>query len=52
MGELNKKVIDYDKTFFASRYDKGTDDYLNCPLNESQNTNYFDGDNPDVNPRA
>ena len=24
------------KLFFASRYDKGADDYLNCPLNEGQ----------------
>jgi len=33
---LDANTIDYDKTFFASRYDKGTDDYLNCPLNEDQ----------------
>jgi len=28
--------IDYDKAFFASRYGKGEDDYLNCPMNEEQ----------------
>ena len=33
---VDANTIDYDKTFFASRYDKGTDDYLNCPLNEDQ----------------
>lgn len=33
---VDANTIDYDKTFFASRYGKGTDDYLNCPLNESQ----------------
>ena len=33
---VDANTIDYDKTFFASRYDKGTDDYLNCPLNEGQ----------------
>ena len=33
---VDANTINYDKTFFASRYDKGTDDYLNCPLNEGQ----------------
>ena len=33
---VDANTIDYDKTFFASRYDKGSDDYLNCPLNEGQ----------------
>ena len=33
---VDANTIDYKKTFFASRYDKGSDDYLNCPLNESQ----------------
>lgn len=28
--------IDYDKAFFASRYDKGGDDYLNCSMSEPQ----------------
>lgn len=28
--------IDYTKAFFASRYDKGGADYLNCPLNEDE----------------
>lgn len=28
--------IDYDKTFFASRYENGSDDYLNCCLSEEQ----------------
>lgn len=28
--------IDYQKTFFASRYNKGTSDYLNCPMDERQ----------------
>jgi methylenetetrahydrofolate--tRNA-(uracil-5-)-methyltransferase len=26
--------IDYEKTFWASRYDKGGPDYLNCPMGE------------------
>ena len=33
---VNADSIDYDKVFFASRYDKGDADYLNCPMNEEQ----------------
>jgi len=33
---VNAASIDYDKAFFASRYDKGDADYLNCPMNVSQ----------------
>ena len=28
--------VDMSSAFFASRYDKGTADYVNCPLNEEQ----------------
>lgn len=28
--------IDYKKAFFASRYDKGGEDYLNCPLSKKE----------------
>ena len=28
--------VNMDKAFFASRYDKGTPDYINCPLNEEE----------------
>ena len=28
--------VDMDSAFFASRYDKGTADYVNCPMNEEQ----------------
>lgn len=28
--------IDMSKAFFASRYDRGTPDYINCPMNESE----------------
>lgn len=28
--------IDMDSAFFASRYDKGTPDYINCPMNEQE----------------
>jgi methylenetetrahydrofolate--tRNA-(uracil-5-)-methyltransferase len=33
---VNADSIDYDKVFFASRYDKGDADYLNCPMSEKQ----------------
>ncbi len=33
---VNAASIDYDKAFFASRYDKGDADYLNCPMNANQ----------------
>lgn len=29
---VNANSINYDKAFFASRYDKGDADYLNCPM--------------------
>ena len=28
--------VDMDNAFFASRYDKGTADYVNCPMNEEE----------------
>jgi methylenetetrahydrofolate--tRNA-(uracil-5-)-methyltransferase len=33
---VEAETIDFAKTFRASRYDKGGDDYLNCPLDESE----------------
>ena len=33
---VDANSIDYDKAFFASRYDKGDADYLNCPMNAEQ----------------
>lgn len=33
--------IDYKKVFFASRYDKGGDDYLNCPLSKEQYIDFY-----------
>lgn len=32
--------IDMTKVFWASRYDRGTPDYLNCPLSEAQYRNF------------
>ena len=33
---VDANTIDYSKAFFASRYDKGGDDYLNCPMDQEQ----------------
>lgn len=33
---VDAESIDYDVAFFASRYEKGGDDYLNLPLNREQ----------------
>ncbi len=34
--------IDMDKAFFASRYGKGGDDYINCPFTEEEYARFFD----------
>ncbi len=33
---VTKDSIDFSKAFFASRYGKGTDDYINCPMNKEE----------------
>ena len=33
---IDAETIDFDRVFRASRYGKGGDDYLNCPLDEEQ----------------
>ena len=33
---LEVETIDFDKAFRASRYDKGGDDYINCPMNREE----------------
>ncbi|MFQ5717539.1 MAG: methylenetetrahydrofolate--tRNA-(uracil(54)-C(5))-methyltransferase (FADH(2)-oxidizing) TrmFO [Nitrospinales bacterium] len=38
---VDAATIDYQKTFFASRYNKGTADYLNCPMNKTQYRNFI-----------
>lgn len=35
---VTKESIDLSKAFFASRYGKGTDDYINCPMNKEEYT--------------
>lgn len=33
--------IDYSKVFWGSRYDKGTPDYLNCPMTKEEYENFY-----------
>ncbi|MDR2502100.1 MAG: methylenetetrahydrofolate--tRNA-(uracil(54)-C(5))-methyltransferase (FADH(2)-oxidizing) TrmFO [Oscillospiraceae bacterium] len=33
---VTRESIDFDSAFFASRYDKGTADYINCPLDREK----------------
>ncbi len=34
--------IDMSKAFFASRYNKGTPDYINCPMNEEEYNAFYE----------
>ncbi|MBE6787837.1 MAG: methylenetetrahydrofolate--tRNA-(uracil(54)-C(5))-methyltransferase (FADH(2)-oxidizing) TrmFO [Ruminococcaceae bacterium] len=33
---VTKESVDFDSAFLASRYGKGTDDYINCPMNKEE----------------
>ena len=33
---VTKESVDFSKAFFASRYGKGDDDYINCPMNKEE----------------
>ena len=39
---IEADTIDLDKTFRASRYGKGGDDYLNCPLDQEQYAAFYE----------
>lgn len=39
---ITSESIDSSKVFSASRYDKGTPDYLNCPMDEEQYGRFYD----------
>lgn len=36
-----KDSIDFSKAFFASRYNKGTDDYINCPMTKEEYERFY-----------
>ena len=38
---VTKESIDFSVAFFASRYGKGTDDYINCPMNNEEYTAFY-----------
>ena len=37
-----KDSIDMDKAYFAARYDKGTPDYINCPMTEEEYDAFYE----------
>ena len=39
---VTAESINYDKAFWASRYDKGDADYLNCPMTEEEYNHFYD----------
>lgn len=39
---VEKDSIDFDKAFWASRYDKGEASYINCPMNREQYEKFYD----------
>ncbi len=38
---VTKDSIDFSVAFFASRYGKGDDDYINCPMNKEEYTAFY-----------
>lgn len=38
---VSSDSIDYSKVFWASRYDKGTPDYLNCPMRKEEYEKFY-----------
>ena len=38
---VEKDSINFDKAFFASRYDKGEASYINCPMNKEEYENFY-----------
>lgn len=38
---VTKESIDFSKVFYAARYDKGTADYINCPMNKEEYNAFY-----------
>jgi methylenetetrahydrofolate--tRNA-(uracil-5-)-methyltransferase len=38
---VEKSSINFDVAFFQNRYGKGTDDYINCPMNKEQYEKFY-----------
>ena len=39
---VEKDSIDFEKAFYASRYDKGEASYINCPMNKEQYEKFYE----------
>jgi len=39
---VEKESINFDKAFYASRYDKGEASYINCPMNEEEYDKFYE----------
>lgn len=39
---VSKDSINFDKAFWASRWDKGDADFINCPMNKEEYENFYD----------
>ena len=39
---VDAESIDMDRVYFAARYDKGTADYINCPMNREEYDRFYD----------
>lgn len=39
---IDAESIDYDRVYRASRYGKGGDDYINCPMNKDEYVAFYD----------
>ncbi len=39
---VDASTIDFDKAFYASRYDKGEPSYINCPMNKDEYDAFYD----------
>lgn len=40
---VSKESIDWDRTFVADRYNKGTGDYVNCPMDQEEYEAFVEG---------
>ncbi|MBR4073551.1 MAG: methylenetetrahydrofolate--tRNA-(uracil(54)-C(5))-methyltransferase (FADH(2)-oxidizing) TrmFO [Clostridia bacterium] len=38
---VTAESVDFSKAFYASRYDKGDNDYINCPMNKEEYTEFY-----------
>ena len=38
---VEKESIDFNKAFYASRWNKGSDDFINCPMNKEEYENFY-----------